>query len=74
MPDSWKCQHLSLSNPRSSGATDLPKLLRRVATEVSRRRLDPMEILDLVISQEMTEDGPWWSATLYFDKGKPPGK
>ncbi len=25
-----------------------------------------MEILDLTITQEITEDGPWWSVTLYW--------
>jgi hypothetical protein len=37
-----------------------------MAAELEKRRIDPMEILDLTISQEMTERGPWWSATLYW--------
>ena len=66
MDSSWPCQHFSLANPRRRGSADLPKLLRSMAAELEKRRIDPMEILDLTISQEMTERGPWWSATLYW--------
>jgi hypothetical protein len=71
MTNEWSCQHFGISNPRHSGATDLPKLLRRVATQIEKLGIDPMDILDLTISQEMTEDGPWWSATLYWSPGSP---
>jgi len=37
-----------------------------MATEIDKLKLDPMAILDLTISQEMTDHGPWWSATLYW--------
>jgi hypothetical protein len=37
-----------------------------MAAEIEARNLDPMDILDLTVSQEMTADGPWWSATIYW--------
>lgn len=37
-----------------------------MADEIERLDLDPMDILDLTIAQEITEDGPWWSASLYW--------
>jgi hypothetical protein len=66
MSESWSSQHFSLANPRDDGAGDLPKLLRRIADEIEGRQLDPMNILDLTISQEAIENGPWWSASLYW--------
>lgn len=32
-----------------------------------------MDILDLTITSEMTENGPWWSATLYWSTDEPAG-
>ena len=47
------CRHVSLANPRGGEhETDLPHLLRRMA--------------DLIVESEITENGPWWSATLYW--------
>jgi hypothetical protein len=66
MSESWSSQHFSLANPRDDGANDLPKLLRRIADEIEAMQLDPMKILDLTISQEIIESGPWWSASLYW--------
>ena len=63
--DHWPCRHFSLANPRPDGA-DLPRLFRRLADEVERLDIDPLGILDMTVSHEMTEDGPWWSATLYW--------
>lgn len=64
--DHWPCRHFSLANPRTDGATDLPRLLRRLADEVEKREIDPLTILDVTVSDEITEDGPWWSATVYW--------
>ena len=66
MSDSWSSLRFSLANPRNDGATDLPRLLRRLADEIERREIDAMDILDLTVSNEVIEDGPWWSATLYW--------
>jgi hypothetical protein len=71
MTDKWSCQHFSLANPLRRGATDLPKLLRRVATEIEKRDISPMDLLDLTIHQEMTGDRPWWSATVYWSPDSP---
>jgi hypothetical protein len=66
MSGPWSCQHFSLGNPRKDGASDLPRLLRRFADEIEIRQIKAMDILDLTVSQEMTEDGPWWSTSLYW--------
>jgi hypothetical protein len=71
MSDHWPCQHFSLANPREDGATDLPRLLRRLADELEKREIDSLDILDLTVSHEMTEGGPWWSATLYWSSNDP---
>jgi hypothetical protein len=62
----WTSRRFSLANPRDNGLSNLPRLLRRMADEIEKRNLDPMDILDLTVSQEMTADGPWWSATIYW--------
>ena len=64
--DGWSCLHFSLANPRDDGATDLPRLLRRLADAIEERQIDAMDILDLTVSHEITEDGPWWSGTVYW--------
>jgi hypothetical protein len=69
MSESWSSQHFSLANPRDDGPDDLPKLLRRIADEIEGRQLDPAKVLDLTISQEIIESGPWWSASLYWSAG-----
>ncbi len=66
MSDHWSCHHFSLANPRDEGATDLPRLLRRLADEIEGRKMNALSILDLTVSQETTSDGPWWSATVYW--------
>jgi hypothetical protein len=65
-PDpSWTCSHFSLANPRGKHAGDLPRLLRRLATEISLLGPDAM-ILDVTITDEIIDAGPWYSATVYF--------
>jgi len=71
MTNAWSCLHFSLANPRDASQGDLPKLLRRLASEIEERRLEAVDILDLTVSQEMTEQGPWWSATLYWSPDDP---
>lgn len=66
MAETWSSNHFSLGNPKEDGADDLPRLLRRIADEIERRGIGPMQVLDLTVSQEMTEGGPWWSVTLYW--------
>jgi hypothetical protein len=66
VPESWTCSHFSLANPLDDGASDLPRLLRRVADSIEQRAIAPMELLDVTVSQEITGDGPWWSLTVYW--------
>ncbi len=73
MSESWTCRHFTLGNPRNDGSTDLPRLLRRVADEIDARAILPMDILDMTVSHEITEDGPWWSVTLYWQPDVEPG-
>jgi len=72
MSDYYLCRHFSIANPIDDGATDLPRLLRRVADEIDERGIKPMDILDLTIENEITGDGPWWSATLYWSPDPEP--
>ncbi len=71
MSDRWTCLHFALSNPRDDGASDLPRLLRRLADVLESQRIDPMDILDMTVSRDMTEDGPWWSVSLYWSPDDP---
>jgi hypothetical protein len=64
--DQWTCQHFSLANARDDRPTDLPHLLRRLAEAIEEKGINPEEILDLTLSQEITADGPWWSGTVYW--------
>ena len=63
----YSCRHFALANALDSGqADDLPALLRRVADAIEDRAIAPMEILDLTVTSDITADGPWWSATVYW--------
>jgi hypothetical protein len=67
--DAYPSLHFSLANPRDDGASDLPRLLRRLADEIEGHEIDPMRVIALTVSEEMTEDGPWWSATVIWSPG-----
>ncbi|UDY35835.1 hypothetical protein [Dermatobacter hominis] len=64
--DKWTARHFSLANALDDRPTDLPQLLRRLADAIDEQGLTPDEIMDLTISSEITADGPWWSATVYW--------
>ena len=64
----YPCTHFSLANPVDDGADDLPRLLRRIAGMIEDLDLEPMDILDLTVSDEITADDRWWSVTLYYRK------
>ncbi|MCA0157606.1 hypothetical protein LB823_15545 [Tsukamurella sp. M9C] len=57
---------ISQANPRGAGQGDLPALLRRFADTVEA--LGTVEVEDLVMHDEITEDGSWLSFTLYYSK------
>ncbi|GAA3913573.1 hypothetical protein [Actinoplanes auranticolor] len=50
MTEWWTSRRFSLTSPRDDGSTYLPRLLRRIADEIEKRDLDPMDILDLRVS------------------------
>ena len=37
-----------------------------MADDIEVAEIDPERILDLTISKELTDVGPWWSATVYW--------
>lgn len=60
-------RHFSIANKRNGKhENDLPHLLRRVAKQIEALGIDPMDILDVTIHQETTENGPWWDATVHW--------
>jgi hypothetical protein len=61
---SWTANHWSLGNPAGPGQDDLPRLLRRVADALEAE--GPIEVLDLVVHNEITADGDWYSVTVYY--------
>jgi hypothetical protein len=66
MSDQWSCSHFSISNARNDSTSNLLELLRRIAAEIERREISPMDILDVTIASEITGDGPWWSGSVYW--------
>ena len=64
-------RHVSLSNPLDDGAADLPRLLRRVADLIEAEGVMAMEVLDVVVHEDMTADGPWWSMTVHWSPDAP---
>ena len=66
--DSWPSRHFSIANPRDKNPTDLPALLRQVAGEVKRQQIKPDDVQVVNIDSELTENGPWWSATMVWSK------
>ncbi len=61
---SWNVRHFSQANPNGPGQDNVPALLRRVADSIEG--LGPVEVLDIVFHDEVTEDGDWYSMTVYF--------
>jgi len=66
MADSWRSRHFSLANAVTDDVTDLPHLLRRVANEIEKQGITPMEMLDVTVHSEISERGPHWSVTVYW--------
>lgn len=59
-------EHFSQANPAGPGQDDIPSLLRRVAESVEA--IGPVEVQDLILHTEMTDNGPWYSLTVYFQR------
>ncbi|GAB3148117.1 hypothetical protein GCM10027290_32360 [Micromonospora sonneratiae] len=62
--ESWTVRHLSQANPAGQGQDNVPALLRRLADTLEA--IGPIEVQDVVFHNEVTADGDWWSATVYF--------
>ncbi|MEU7291961.1 hypothetical protein AB0A76_01955 [Streptomyces exfoliatus] len=63
-PKHWTVRHFSQANPSGPGCDSVPDLLRRLADSIEA--LGPVEVQDVVLSDEMTEHGPWRSGTVYY--------
>ncbi|NUR74608.1 MAG: hypothetical protein HOU81_27695 [Hamadaea sp.] len=57
-------KHFGQANPAGPGQGDVPALLRRLADAIEA--LGPVEIQDVALRSEVTTEGDWWSAIVYF--------
>jgi hypothetical protein len=62
----WAVEHFSQANPAGKDQGDVPALLRRVAGSIEA--LGEVEVEDLVMHTEVTENGDWHSLTVYFHR------
>lgn len=53
-------------NPKGKGQGDLAKLLRTFADTVDE--IGAFDFEDMVVHEDITEDGSWLSFTLYYSK------
>ena len=65
MPESWTINHFSLANPVGTDRSDVPALLRRLADQLDG--YGPIEVHDLVMGTEVTEEGVVHHITVYFE-------
>ncbi|WP_440082700.1 hypothetical protein [Streptosporangium sp. LJ11] len=61
----YTMHHFSQTNPKGPGQGDVPVLLRRVADSIED--LGDIEVHDVIMHNEIAEDGDWPSLTVYFD-------
>jgi hypothetical protein len=69
LPAQRTVDRLVQANPKGPGQGDLPALLRRVADTLAG--LGPVDVTDLSLERQPTEDGPWYSLSVYFRPGDP---
>jgi hypothetical protein len=69
--DTWSCNYFSLSNAEGENESNLPLLFRRIAGEMESRGIEAADILDVAISNEPRESGPWWTVTVYWSPDAP---
>ena len=62
----WTAEHFSQANPAGPEQGNIPALLRRVAETVEG--IGPINVQDLILHTEVTDDGPWHSLTVYFHR------
>lgn len=68
--DHWLIHHFALANPKGRRQGDLPFLLRRLAKEIES--IDGAIVQDLVLHEEITHRGPWYSITVYYSLPEAP--
>lgn len=68
LPAESTIRRLVQANPKGPGQGDVPALLRRVADTLAG--LGPVEVTGLALGSQPTEDGPWYSVTVYFRPGE----
>jgi hypothetical protein len=64
--ESWTARHFTQGNPKGPGQDDVPALLRRVADTIDSA--GDVEVHDLILHTDVTEDGDWHSLTVYFTR------
>jgi hypothetical protein len=69
LPAESTISRLVQANPKGPGQGDLPALLRRVADTLAKR--GPVDVTGLSLESQPTEDGPWYSVSIYFRPGGP---
>lgn len=62
-------EHFAQSLPAGEDQSDIPRLLRAVADSVAE--LGGVEILDMILSCEWNEIGPWPAMTVYYHQLAP---
>jgi adenylate kinase len=72
LPAQRTVSRLVQANPKGPGQGDVPALLRRVADTLAG--LGPVDITGLSLESQPTEDGPWYSLSVYLrpDDATPP--
>jgi hypothetical protein len=63
---SWAVEHFSQASPAGADQGDVPALLRRAADSIDA--LGEVEVQDLVMHTEVTENGDWHSLTVCFHR------
>ena len=62
--------HFAQANPKEQGQGDVPALLRRVADTLDG--IAGAQVFDLVLHNEITEDGDWYNVTVYYSMPEDP--
>ncbi|TDB69905.1 MULTISPECIES: hypothetical protein [unclassified Micromonospora] len=64
LPDPYTIRHFSQGNPAGPTQDDVPALLRRLADTIED--LGPVWIQDIVLHNEITAEGDYYSFTVYY--------
>jgi len=70
MPESKSIQHLSVQSPEGTEQSDTPALLRLLADQLEE--IGPIEVQDITIGTQITNDGFVYRLTVYFHPAEAP--